>query len=149
MHLCEPLAVMHRQCGNTLFIHDIDRTERPAVCLECFSVVFCRITSAIIVGVRLDDRALILEPLIKKTSYPRTRDDVRALRLAGVKLDCNLTSEITAHPVIHPDESLRTQISRKINDRFLTCSFLVRDVNITACSRLLCCHMVLLSFMPF
>ena len=87
-HFREPFAALDRQHSRALFIHDINRRKIPAVDSQRLAVLGRRIARALIIGIRFDNIGF-RQFLCYKRLDPRTRDDVRAVRLARMQLDAD------------------------------------------------------------
>ena len=55
VHFIEPLAAGNGQGSNTFFVHDVYRTERPAVVGDGFAMLFGGVAVAFVIGVGFDD----------------------------------------------------------------------------------------------
>ncbi len=133
MHLGEPFSALYRQGGHTGLIGDVDRTEGPAVNLQCLFVGLGGVAGSLIVGVGLDDGG-IRQPVFHQILYPGSRKNVWSFGLAGVKLNGDLAGQHRCDPVIDLFQSFCAQIASKKYDGLSAGPLLVGDVSAAVCS---------------
>ena len=133
LHLGEPLAALDRQRRSSVRVHDVHRTEGPAVDLQGLPVLLGGVAAALIVGVGLHN-GRTRQVLFNQLLDPRARDNVWSVRFAGVQLDGNLAGHIAADPAEDFAQALCRKISGKVNCRLFSRALLVRNVMVAACS---------------
>ncbi len=143
MHFREPLTVFNRQRCYAVLIHDVHRAERPAVYLQGLAVLRGRVAVALVIGVGLNDVGF-RQVVFDQRFHPRARDDVGAVRFAGVQLDAGLAGQAAAHAAENTAQAFRRQIPREVNDGFFPRALRIRDivVTISAGNRFLICHCI-------
>ena len=131
-HVIEPLSSLYRKIDRSVFIHDVDRAEGPAVYFQRLPVLLCRIAVSFVIGVRFDDHR-VLEALLvlQYFLHPGSRDDVRTVRFAGVELYCDFPADLRVYFFIRFPDSFRREITGKIDDRFVAGAFLIRDIDVS------------------
>ena len=124
IHLCKPFSVVDRKRDRPLCVHDIHRTEIPAVYFQCFPVLFRGVPSSLVVGIRLDN-SRSRQVSFNQFFHPRPRDDIRSMGFAGMQLDTCLSGNVRAHAGKDPAESFRRQVSCEIDNRFFSAPFII------------------------
>ena len=133
-HFFEPLAPLHGQSRRSLRVHDIHRTEGPAVHLQRLAVLLRREAIPVVVRVRLDDRRLgQLRP--HQRLDPVARNDIGPVLLPRMELDSDLPDQLRAHALVDLLEPFRRQIAREIDDRLVPRPLFVRRATVSADSR--------------
>ena len=140
-HSVEPFAAFDRKHRGAVgfVVDDVDRCEGPAIDLQRFPVLGGRVAVAFMIGVCFDDRG-IRDFLFKEFLDPRARQDVRAVLFAGVQLDGDLACQVCTNLFINLLEPFGGKVSCEIDDRFISFSFFVRNVMISAGSWFCFCH---------
>ena len=131
-HVLEPFAAFDGQQCIAVLIHDVDFRERgPAVGLEGLAVVLGGQAVAVIERIGLDDGGAG-QVLLQELLHPGARDDVRAVRLAGVELDGQFAVEAVRHFGIGFSQAFGRQVSREIDDRYIARAFFDRNIAFAA-----------------
>ena len=87
-YFLEVLAAADRQINGSLCVHDINGAEGPAVDLQCFQMLFCGITVALIERVGFYDGAV--GDLLLQRFDQLARQNVGTVLFASVQLNGNL-----------------------------------------------------------
>ena len=127
VHFRKPFPILDRKGGGSIFIHDIHRGKGPAVYFQSLSVIFRGVTISFIIGVGFHDDSL-REIFFQQMFHPFSGDDIRSVGLAGMQLHSNLACNISFDFLIEPLQSLRRQVSGKINDGFISRTLLDGNV---------------------
>ena len=140
-HFREPFAALDWQHRRALFIHDIDRRKIPAVDSQRLAVFGRRIARALIIGIRFDNIGF-RQFLCYKRLDPRTRDDVRAVRLARMQLDADFARHILRNGIVRLEQAGRRKIPRKIYDSLTALTLGRCYIMVAALCRLRCCRSI-------
>ena len=132
-HGIEPFSVSNRKLSSTLVVRDIHVAEVPSVDLQCFPVLGRGVAVARIVGVGLDD-VCVRKSVFDQILYPGTRDDIRAVGLAGMKLYRDLSLQHTADLIVDLQKTGLREVSCEKDRRFRAGAFAVRNISVTTCT---------------
>jgi hypothetical protein len=130
MHLGEPLAAFHGKGGHAVRVGDIHGAEGPAVDLQGLSVTLGVVAGAFIIGIGLDDGS-VGKSLLIKLSDPGTGNNVGTFRLAGMKLDGNLSRKTGTDPVIDLQKTFGRKIPGEVDYGLFSPSVLIGDIKVS------------------
>ena len=109
----EMLAAAHRQIHRASGIHDVNRTEGPAVDLERFKMLFGCKAIALIERVGFHDHGVRHRCL--ESLYHVTRQNVGTVLFARVQLDGHLAVDAFVDALVKVDQRLRVDFAREIH----------------------------------
>ena len=112
VHFFEPLAALDRKRHVSVFIHDVDGREGPAVRLEDLAVTGRHLTGTRIEDVALHDRGghFRLEGL-----HPFARNDVGTVRFACMELQGRAARDVAVDELVEFQKSRRAQVLREVD----------------------------------
>lgn len=112
VHFFEPLAALDRKRHVSVFIHDVDGREGPAVRLQDFAVARRRLTGTRVENVAFHDRGgnFRLEGL-----HPFARNDVGTVRFARMELQGRAARDVAVDELVEFQKSRRAQVLREVD----------------------------------
>ena len=94
-------AVANRKVNVAFLVQNIDRAKRPAVLFQNVPMPFSRRTHSAISNIRLDNRGV--RNLRLKNFHHIGRQNVRSIRLAGVKFDSDFAGNVAVNFIVKCD----------------------------------------------
>ena len=132
-HAVEPFAAFHRQGQGVLLVHDVHGAEGPSVDLQSPAVLLGGVAVADIVGIGLDNSG-IRDIFLNQLLHPGARDNVRAVLLAGMQFHGHTAHDVAAYRLVGLSQSLRAEVTGKINNRLVAGTLLVGHILVAVLS---------------
>lgn len=106
------LAAAYRQHNGTFFVHNVNRAEVPAVKGNGSAVLFGSIAPAFVQGVCFN--YIAVGHMCLKRLYHFARQNVRAVRFAGMQFNCNLAVNAFVNHIIKFNKSISVYVFAEI-----------------------------------
>ena len=106
------LAPAYRQHNGAFFVHNVNRAEIPAVKGNGSAVLFGSIAPAFVQGVGFN--YIAVGHMCLKSLYHFARQNVRAVRFAGMQFNCNLAVNAFVNHIIKFNKSISVDVFAEI-----------------------------------